>query len=343
MKRPSFLHSLFWVVSQLFAALLLVASVLPYISLEKFPAISLLSLMVPLLMLVNLFFLIFWMLMKKRKWLLPFLALGVSYLVLGSFYKLGNQDDRVVSEDLALMSFNTRAFNKYEWADNPGLGDEIIDFIGEQDPDVVCFQEFEIIRASQLAQFPYKYVNTFFPKDLKVVQAIFSKYPIIATGSLDFPHSHNNAIFADIIYGEDTLRLYNVHLESLRINPTASTITGEPSVKLYKRLGKAFSKQEAQAKLLEAHSAKTQYKKLICGDFNNTQFSNVYHIVKGGLTDTFDEKGTGYGSTYNIQYFPARIDFILADPAFEVKTHQVFNVELSDHFPIMASLSLEKQ
>jgi endonuclease/exonuclease/phosphatase family metal-dependent hydrolase len=108
-------------------------------------------------------------------------------------------------------------------------------------------------------------------------------------------------------------------------------------------LGKAFSKQEAQAKLLKAHSATTPYKKLICGDFNNTQFSNVYHIVKGNLTDTFDEKGNGYGSTYNIDYFPARIDFILADPAFNVEAHKVFDIKLSDHFPIMADLSLEKQ
>ncbi len=343
MKRTSLIQSVLWFINLIFAGLLLTASILPYISLANFSQISLISLMVPVLMLVNIVFLVYWILRKKRKWLASFVALGIGYVVLGSFYKIGNKTAEVTRDDLTVMSFNARAFNKYESTDNPGLGDKIVDFITEKDPDVVCIQEFEIIRATRFSQYPYQYVNTFFPNDLKMVQAIFSKTPILMKGSLDFPHSHNNAIFADILFREDTIRIYNVHLESLRINPTPSGIAKEQSGKVFKRLGKAFSKQEEQARILEGHKATTPYRKIICGDFNNTQFSNVYHIVKGGLTDTFDKMGTGFGSTYDLEYFPARIDFILADPAYEIKSHQVFNVNLSDHQPIMASMSLPNQ
>ena len=326
-----------------FAGLLLTASMLPYLSLANYPVISLLSLMVPLWMLANLVFLVYWILRKKRKWFLSFLVLGISYLVFGSFYKTGNNISDASGGDLTIMSFNARAFNKYGWSDNPGLGDDIVDFIAQQDPDVVCFQEFEIVRAARFSQYPYKYVNTFFPNDLKVVQAILSKTPILKKGSLDFPHSHNNATFADIEFREDTIRIYNVHLESLRFSPTPSSLAKEPSGKLFKRLGKAFYKQEEQARLLQAHMAATPLPKIVCGDFNNTEFSNVYHIIGGDLTDTFDKQGTGYGSTYNLDYFPARIDFILAEPAFDIRSHQVFNVNLSDHLPIMASMSLGRK
>ena len=59
------------------------------------------------------------------------------------------------------------------------------------------------------------------------------------------------------------------------------------------------------------------------------------------MQDSFEEKGSGYGRTYNYHGLPVRIDFILADEGIEVKSHKNFNVKYSDHFPVMASFSLE--
>ena len=67
----------------------------------------------------------------------------------------------------------------------------------------------------------------------------------------------------------------------------------------------------------------------------------MYRAVKGDMTDTFKEAGNGFGRTYNFKFFPMRIDFIFADPAFKVNGFKTYDVEYSDHFPIMAKVSFE--
>ena len=154
---------------------------------------------------------------------------------------------------------------------------------------------------------------------------------------MDFPDTVNNAIYSDILYKNDTIRVYNVHLQSLRVRP--GSIKREAPLRLFKRLGKSFVKQQQQAEIFVSHYNATSYNKIVCGDLNNTQFSNVYRTIKGDMQDSFREKGTGYGRTYNFKYFPVRIDFILADQEFEVRSHKNYDVKLSDHFPIMASFA----
>jgi len=66
----------------------------------------------------------------------------------------------------------------------------------------------------------------------------------------------------------------------------------------------------------------------------------VYGIAKGAMQDTFDEKGTGFGKTFDLKVVPFRIDFILADKTMQVMTHQNFDLRLSDHYPVMTSIRL---
>jgi endonuclease/exonuclease/phosphatase family metal-dependent hydrolase len=60
------------------------------------------------------------------------------------------------------------------------------------------------------------------------------------------------------------------------------------------------------------------------------------------MKDSFEEAGTGFGETYKFRYYPARIDYIFADEKMKVKSFEHFpSFVNSDHFPIMARLSLE--
>ena len=112
----------------------------------------------------------------------------------------------------------------------------------------------------------------------------------------------------------------------------------EKSEKLFKRLSYSFSKQHKQAAIFKENAKSCNYKKIVCGDFNNTQFSAVYRTIKGDMLDSFTEKGSGYGKTIKFWHFPLRIDFILADAEFEITAHQNYNLRLSDHEPIMSSI-----
>ena len=326
-------------INVVLGSLLSVSCLVPHISAPHFPYFPLLSLMVPMLVLFNFLFFGYWLVQGKRYLWLPAVVLVLGYFFLGTFFKLGLSEKPIKREDVSVMSFNTRGFNKIELIKDKTIGQQIIDLVRSEDPDIVCFQEFDRQRhkGKDFDAYKYSYVNL---EPGKVVQAIYSKFPIVNEGTLDFPDSANNAIFADIVIERDTVRVYNLHLESHKVIPNIRRISRD-KVKLLKRMSKSFAKQQEQVALFTAHKNTASYKKIVCGDLNNTQFSNVYRVMKGDMQDTFQEKGFGYGRSYDFKFLPFRIDFILMDDSFEVTAHRNFDVRYSDHYPVMASFRLK--
>ncbi|MEC7262089.1 MAG: endonuclease/exonuclease/phosphatase family protein [Bacteroidota bacterium] len=340
MKNLSFINKIIFVLNTLFALVLAVALLVPYVPTKYISSLSVISLVVPILVLINLVFVTYWLFKKKRNFLLSASLLVLWYLFLGPFYKFSGNDKVEVKEeqDLSIMSFNVRGFNKFGWIDNPNLDDEIVSLIIQQDPDVLCFQEFSRIKRGYFKHYKYRYETPF--RNGRAVQVIFSKFPILNKGSLEFPQTNNNTLYADILFNSDTIRIYDVHLQSFKIVPGLNTIKSEESAKLFERSRQAMLKQFEQANLIRGNIEQTHYKKIVVGDFNNTQYSNVYQIIKGDMNDSYFEQGKGFGRTYDLLKFPIRIDYILSDPEFEVLSHQNFNERLSDHFPVMATLRL---
>jgi endonuclease/exonuclease/phosphatase family metal-dependent hydrolase len=337
-KTTSIVDGIVFAINILIAFFLLITSVSSYLTFQVIPMFSVLSLFVPLLFALNLLFAGYWIYKRKKKFLLSLVTLIIGYFVFGSFYGMGNEAGEVASSDLRIMTYNVRGFDKYGWSKDPNTGDRIIEFIKNEDPDIICVQEHDSRRYKQLEQYPYGR-EIQYSTEGKSVQTILSKYPIVDHGSLDLPYTANNIVFADILYREDTIRVYNLHLQSFKIIPSKRTFAdGAQSEKNYKRLVSTFNKQLEQAKIFDEHLKQSTHTNIVCGDFNNTQFSNVYKIVKGDLNDTFLEKGAGFGRTYDLWKIPLRIDYILTDPVFEVVSHVNFNEELSDHYPVMATL-----
>ena len=341
MGNLSILNKFIFFVNTIVALLLLFSCVVPHISLRSISFLFIFSLAVPYLVAANAMFLLYWILKGRRQFWLSFLVLVIGYFTLGTFIKFFKSNREPTEENLSVLTFNTQSFHGNSRLTNPQLSDSIVKFIKEENADIVCFQEFDYskIKGKDFKQYPFKFVNyEFGVYNDKVIQAIYSKYPIIQKGSLEFPNSNNNAIFADIKIESDTIRIYNLHLQSLRVRP--GSIRREQSQKLLKRLNTSFVKQQEQAEIVLEHSKTTSHKKIICGDFNNSQYSNVYNDIKGDMKDTFMEMGLGYGRTYNFKFLPLRIDFILVDEQMEVMDHKNYDVKLSDHFPVMASIKL---
>ena len=271
---------------------------------------------------------------------MSFFVLLLGYITQGAFVKILDSNDEIKKGNIGLLTFNVHGFHGLKWTRNPVSSGEIAEFIKTQNADIVCFQEYDFRKTKNFDNYPYKHINYISPHDKRVVQAIFSKYPILRKGSLDFTESGNNAIYADLLIKKDTLRIYNLHLQSFKVR--AGSFKREEPQRLFKRLSKTIQKQYDQANLVKDHASKVNYSKIISGDFNNTQFSIVYKTIKGEMNDSFMEKGYGFGSTYVFKFLPFRIDFILADPEIEIKSHKNFNVRLSDHTPIMASFRLKE-
>tara|TARA_R110000796_G_scaffold252631_1_gene389238 strand:+ start:123980 stop:124999 length:1020 start_codon:yes stop_codon:yes gene_type:complete len=335
-RITSFFGKVFYGINILFGLFLLLSCFVPYISLETIPFVAFFSLSIPILVLVNLLFVVFWGFQRKKKLFLSFFVLLISFFSLSSFFMFRFSELAILDDDLSVMTYNVRSFNKNENINDPNVFEEILDLINKEDPDVICFQEFDYKHRKDFKNYKYSYLE-YIHNPGKVKLGVYSKYPIINEGLINFPKSPNNGSFVDIVFNTDTVRIYNLHLESLKVIPDPEVLAKEESTKLYKRLTSTFIKQQQQAEIISEHKKTTNYKTIVCGDFNGTQYSNVYRTIRGDMQDTFQEKGTGYGRTYNFTYYPVRIDFILSDKNIDVLSHKNYNAKLSDHFPVMAS------
>ncbi|WP_459212429.1 endonuclease/exonuclease/phosphatase family protein [Aquimarina rhabdastrellae] len=336
MKNLKLLDKFIFLMNSVVACTLLFSYILPYISPDTFPVLSVFSLTVPLLIIVNVLFLAYWIIKLKKQFLLSLLVLLIGTSHITSLYNLGSNTRKNHSErDISVLNYNVRMFNHYKWIASESVGEEIMTFVNKEDPAIFCVQEYYDNKQLNFTNFKYKYVKLKKGKS-KSGQAIFSQYPIINKGSLDFENTGNNIIYIDIVVDRDTIRVYNVHLESLKISPQVEKLKEEDSEKLLGRIGSTFKMQQHQTERFIEHLNTSPYKVIISGDFNNTAYSYIYNkIVQENVVDTFKDIGKGFGQTFDFNFFPIRIDFILVSKEFDIVDFENYDVKLSDHYPIM--------
>lgn len=340
MTKLKFIDKTIFLINAILAVILLLSYILPYLPPKTFFLLSVLSLSVPFLILINLCFFLYWVIKLKKQFIMSLVVISIGYFFYGSLYKFSSSKAIDHPRNIKVMNYNVRLFNLYDWIPEKDIEAKLMDFIKTESPDILSLQEYHPHKNVDLSFFKYKF-EKLSGKKTKYGQAIFSKYPIVNSGSVEFPNTSNNAIFVDILNGKDTLRVYNIHLESMRIDANVDKLKNEDSERLYKRIGSTFKRQQFQTELFLMHKAKCHYKIIICGDFNNTAFSYVYRKIKGDLNDTFKEAGNGFGRTYDFKFFPVRIDFIFTDQAFSVNGFKAFDDHNSDHYPIMATIRLD--
>lgn len=342
MKNLNVINKIIFLINSVVAVFLLLSYGLAYVPPTSYALISTLSLTVPLLIVLNILFAVYWLVKLKKQVILSLLVLVLGYNHVLSFYKFSSESTLKSEDTFSIMSYNVRLFNVYNWIDDKTIPTKIQEFVLEESPNILCFQEYDSTTDLDFKSYPFKHQTN--PAKNKSELAILSAYKIVNSGYIDFPNSANSAIYTDVLIKSDTLRVYNVHLQSSGIdaNMNVETLNSEQSNKLLKRLEITFKAQQFQAELVAAHVAKSPYKVLLCGDFNNTAYSYAYRILKGDLLDAFEISGTGFGRTFDYKYFPVRIDFILADKSFTTGTLQNYTVPYSDHFPILTELTLHK-
>ncbi len=325
-----------------------IAYVFPFLAPKSFPLLSVLTLFMPFFFILNGLFFIYWALQFKKRMFISGLVLLIGITFINKFYKFSATDFPVEEKDFTVMSYNVRLFNVFKWIDRDDIPSEILSFINDKNPDILCIQEYSSSADIDLKVYPHRYIFTD-GNQIKTGQAIFSKFPIIDQGNIVFPNSTNNIVYADIKKGKDIIRVYNMHLQSLKISPDVheideniESINQDKSQMMLKRVSVAFKEQQQQAEIFKEHKKDCKYPIIICGDMNNSAFSYVYRSIKGKLKDSFEEAGKGFGATYKFRYYPARIDYIFVDEKIRVKKFESFPEFInSDHFPVMARLSFE--
>ena len=260
---------------------------------------------IPFIIFFNLVYLITAIIFKWKSGFVALVLLIVAY----PFFQIGlsfNGPEKPLGKTVKVMNYNVKWFSDAK-KDNYN---EVLNWIGNEDADILCFQEF----------YPLKNINTRIAKSGKYYVsmhkerfhvAIYSKFPIIKEGFI-LPEDHfNNIRFADLRVNADTIRIYNVHLESMGINP--DKIQDPESIKqeyedVKNRFVSASTNRTAQIKTLLEHVQSCQYPVLIAGDFNDVPFSYNYFQFKKKFKNAFEEVGRGFGVTYNGKIPLLRID-----------------------------------
>lgn len=346
LKKTGFFGNTVFLLNSIVAFLLILFIVLQYIPPKSFPTLSLLTLTISPLLVANIVFAAYWLVRRKRKALLSSSVLVLSFFMFNSFFEFSSENNAKASENsLNILSYNVRLFNNYQKFPTKNVSTIISKLIAKEEPDVIFIQEFYRDSTIHFSGYPYQYIHFRKSKNKKGVlkenalgHAILSKYPLINTGAFDFKNTYNNTIYADLVKGEDTIRLYNLHLRSMGVLPSVAFLQEGDKDILRKRMANSFVEQQDQVEKILAHKQQSKYPVLLGGDFNNTSFSYIYDQISEEMKDAFVEKGTGIGTTYLFDFYPMRIDFIFTSEEFEVLRYASIKETFSDHFPVSATV-----
>lgn len=332
-----FFNTIVYWANLIMVFLLLLSFVIPYLPPSRFPTIALLSLLVPLLIILNILFAVYWAFQLRRRFFISATVVVISYFYFNAFYKFSSEGDSLEYKNtLTVMSYNVRLFNNYEKKALKDGSETMKVYFEEENPDVICIQEYYVPNNVDFSSYPYRYEH-FKASNMKLGNAIFSKYPLINKGAFDFENTGNNTIYADVVKEKDTLRIYSVHLQSIGILPEVTLLQDIDNTRLRKRFADAFKKQQFQIDAIQSHKQKVKNPVIICGDFNNTPFSYSYRKMKGTMKDAFRERGSGLGTTFLFDRFPLRIDYIFSSEELEVVSFKTLKETFSDHYAIRAS------
>ncbi|MBU2951534.1 endonuclease/exonuclease/phosphatase family protein [Tamlana agarivorans] len=304
-----------------------------------------LSVGLPLIVVLNAVVFIYLAFRKRKQAILLLLALVIYGLSHVFFFKfsLGKKVD-TPPDSLSVLTFNVRGgggaghttdrFNRLERID------KMKNFVENQDADILVFQEFWRTKFESFKNYPYAFIGQ--RKGVsKSLQLILSKYPIVNKGYVDFPNTANNAMYADVQIEHEIIRIYNVHLQSFSVEVNSEFFTETGLKTVYPKIDKGQKMKSAQTELLLEGVKEFKGRSIICGDFNATPFSKTYKTISKDRLDSFLEAGSGFGETYNLLGYPMRLDYVLPDTNFEVIAHENFNLQLSDHEPILVYLKLK--
>ena len=351
-----------WIRNRLKSILLLVnylvsfcflVSLFSYLIPPSFSVIpSFFSLAYVYLFFINVFFLLFWVVKRQR-----FVYISLFPLVIGAKHFMNffafSSGDVTADHAFSIMSFNARYFNAPFYKDENKLQEQFnasLDLIVEKQPDILCAQEFSG---------KYKRHNQIVDKRLRSLGlshkyragksslAIFSKYPIIDKEVLSFDDSYNGAIKALVVVDRDTLAIYSVHLQSIRLGHDEGALLDQENIqrlnqretrqtylRILSKLSNAFKRREEQVRMIKDHMDRSPYPVFVCVDMNDLPTSYAYFKLKGKLEDTFHSAGLGIGSTYAGKLPFLRIDFCFYEKGYQAIWYERGKTTNSDHYPI---------
>jgi endonuclease/exonuclease/phosphatase (EEP) superfamily protein YafD len=313
----------------------------------------------PILILLHIGFLLTFFLAGNRLWVLATLVLLIGWPFYPRIFKFdAARQMPQKDEGIRVVSFNILRFDEKKMfvQDASIYEQEFLNWIKDQNADILCFQEFAPFKGSRKnytadwfkkAGYPYYAGNSTNSQKIDG-PVIFSRYPLINKKYVDF-EALNGVVSADVIMEDDTVSVFSVHLHSMTLK--LGMLLEEDTFEGRKKEGKitlnkmkdGWNKRKVELLNLEKEIYDSKHPVILCGDFNETPFSYVYGRLSNLLTNAFEIKGSGFGFTFNQLPYFIRIDNQFYDDKklelLDFRTDN--NVRLSDHYPLIATYQLK--
>ena len=351
-------------VLSLLTRLLMVFTLAAYLSVLVSPVLfwpaAVLSLCIPLALLLNLLALAFWGYRRHRLFWLPLLALVAGWPFVKATFAWGDRPQ--ATADFTVLTYNVEVFKLYQrQRGKTSPPENIVNWLVTDNADIKCLQEFyneassdvfNTTRRLKTASHPHVWVVPAITNRIggQFGLAIFSRYPLVKKGKIDFDGGGSNgAIYADVATGKGTVRVVNVHLESLRMDEQDLQIDrnnykykSKGLLKIFRRAAPAHARQLGQLLKLMQDSP---HPVIICGDFNETPYGYLYFQLKRHMYSAFEEAARGFGFTFNdSKLFFLRIDHQFFAEGLQVLWQETaYSAGFSDHFPVKAGYVFSRE
>jgi endonuclease/exonuclease/phosphatase family metal-dependent hydrolase len=314
------------------------------------------SLTMPIVLIINTFIFLFWLIIKSRWALVPVLTFLAGMPYLGSVVHFTSDKSTASIPTITLCTYNTHGFSY----GTPSLTLKLFaEFVQQHNVNILCLQEMDETK-HQLTDSLFKqhsrlvYHNTQPGTEPGFALTVYSAYPLVRSVTISFPKTDNHAMFADVLIGSDTIRVFNVHLQTTHFNQKKFKLSrgnwvwdaqGEmrKTFSLVEELTKNIKKRQTQADSIATLIEESPYPVIVCGDLNTLPASYSYWRFRHVLKDGFRTAGSGYEYTYRYLGNFFRIDYIFHHPDLDGSSYESFELDYSDHKPVIMSLTVNKR
>ncbi len=350
--------------------LFLLSSLIPFLNPQHFWFVGFFGLMVPYIIILLVFAIIFWLVTYPRYALIPAISLIIGYkqVNVAFAFNLPASEPVKANNDSSLRIVSWNVGNMYGLSNDAEKKqhdrNEIPDAIIGVHPDIICLQEFNHSYTKGgdadniglfTKEFPHYYYAIDYSKSngsYTTGSIIFSKFPIINSGKKRYPgNSAESLIYTDVVVNEDTLRIFTTHLQSFAFTSSdyasmdkmkeRNSKVVQTSKNIAQKMKVAFTTRGLQADVVKSNLEISPFPKLICGDFNDVPNSYTYFHIKGDMQDAFLQHGFGVGKTFIALAPTLRIDYILPDSNFTIHYFDMVDESLSDHLMLLADISIK--
>ena len=349
------------ILNTLFLLAMVTCAYSVYLRPANYPNWSALGMVFPFLVIATLVFLLLWPFIKWKCCAISVIGIISCWSSIRNYCPINLFQDVPDSKSVKILSYNVFMFHGFQEGKT-----DMVDYILNSKADIVCLQEANGVHKEELFSllnevYPYIETGIAFGSGC----ALLSKFPILSSENIDFGTSSSRCNSYEILVYNDTVKVFNCHLESYKLNDDDKQIYKQivkSSVPIHKnsqaedtlnikegiwwlegKLAKANAARSIQAEKLDSTINITKNKYIIlCGDFNDSPISYVHKTLTKQLKDAYTESGNGPGWSYNQNGMYFRIDHILISDSFNSYNAKVDKYgQESDHYPIFCTLEMQ--